>query len=174
MCFCFELFEAYGHGPSFLLFTEGRVSSHPYPKHSSKFELSIPRCPVPSFLSRLYSHCIPLALISTSSCKFATWCLSWLWVRGDGRWLPHPGLIVHSLSGGGPQRSSTRACEQLTADSEGRASHPRISLQLAAASLSHNPLLGLLQSFQQTLSEKKMSCKIKIDWFKRREGSPTC
>lgn len=57
-----------------------------------------------------------------------------------------------------------RAWKQLTADSEGRASHPRISLQLAAASLSHNPLLGLLQSFQQTLSEKKMSCKDK-DWL---------
>lgn len=66
------------------------------------------------------------------------------------------------------------AWKQLTADSEGRASHPRISLQLAAASLSHNPLLGLLQSFQQTLSGKKMSCKIEIDWFGCRKGSSTC
>lgn len=89
-----------------------------------------------------------------------------------------PGCLCRARSlRPGLQLPSTRAGDQLTADSEGTG-RPRICSQLAAASLSQNPLLGLLQSFQQPLNwgeeKKEMPCKREMDWFADRKGSPTC
>ena len=140
-----------------------RVLSHP--TQPSKFKLLL-SSRVPSFFLGSVAAASPLASLEAHALR----CVSRAWLRSPDS--PPAGSRA-ARPGDAAGRPSTGAWKQLTADS-GDASHPRISLQLAAASRSHNPLLGLLQSFQQTLSEKKMSWELKVDWSECRKGSPTC